>query len=254
MYKLGDDSADIFQLTSLSLSSGLDANNRTIIIDIKFNIDDNNLLYIGSSDGTVKLWDLRASPLTNKAALAVEKTIEFKDPTATTIDNNKTFNCFDVSPNNRLLAVGTDLFDGDAFVLFWDIRMCQRPQKRDDFLGGYWESHTDDITQIKFHPNDSNRLISGATDGLINVYDLMESCEDDALIDTLNTESSVDKLVWLKFDECAANNTNVLGSVTHTSDVQFWKLDDCNPYLNFTRSDIGREILDVKVGVLTSKG
>lgn len=61
----------------------------------------------------------------------------------TTVENgkSKTFNCFDVSSNDRLLTAGTDLFDGDAFLLFWDLR---NPK----MLGGYWESHTDDITDV----------------------------------------------------------------------------------------------------------
>lgn len=60
-----------------------------------------------------------------------------------TVENgkNKTFSCFDISSNERVLTAGTELFDGDAFLLFWDIR-------NNELLGGYWESHTDDITQV----------------------------------------------------------------------------------------------------------
>lgn len=63
----------------------------------------------------------------------------------TTVENGKrkTFNCFDVSSNDRLLTAGTDEFEGDVFILFWDIR---NPK----LLGGYWESHTDDITDVSF--------------------------------------------------------------------------------------------------------
>lgn len=61
---------------------------------------------------------------------------------STVVNNqNKTFNCFDVSSNDRLLVGGTDLVGSDSFILFWDIR----GQK---MLGGYWESHSDDITQV----------------------------------------------------------------------------------------------------------
>lgn len=61
----------------------------------------------------------------------------------TTVEDNKfkTFNCFDVSSNDRLLTAGTDTIGGDAFILFWDTR-------KQNVLGGYWESHTDDITQV----------------------------------------------------------------------------------------------------------
>ena len=47
---------------------------------------------------------------------------------------------FDISCDGRFLSGGTELSD-DAFLLFWDARSS-------DLLGGYWESHTDDITQV----------------------------------------------------------------------------------------------------------
>lgn len=55
----------------------------------------------------------------------------------------KLLTCFDVSPDNRLLAAGTELYEADAYILFWDIRNTK-------LLGGYWESHTDDITDVNF--------------------------------------------------------------------------------------------------------
>lgn len=53
----------------------------------------------------------------------------------------KSVSCFDISPCDRLLAAGTDLTKGDAFILFWDVRNL-------NLLGAYWESHTDDITEV----------------------------------------------------------------------------------------------------------
>jgi WD40 repeat protein len=90
---------------------------------------------------------------------------------------------------------------------------------------------------VKFHPDDSNKLISGATDGLINIYDLSQSREDDALIDSLNTESSIEKLGWLQ-----RGGKDVISCVTPTEDVQFWKLDDAQPYLHLRRCEIATEI------------
>lgn len=53
----------------------------------------------------------------------------------------KSFTCFDVSPNNKLIVAGTALCGTDSFLLFWDARNA-------NLLGGYWESHTDDITEV----------------------------------------------------------------------------------------------------------
>ena len=45
--------------------------------------------------------------------------------------------------------------------------------------------------QVCFHPDHSNRLASGSLDGLVCVYDIWESNEDDALSLVLNSCSTV---------------------------------------------------------------
>jgi hypothetical protein len=55
--------------------------------------------------------------------------------------NLKPLSDFDVAFNGRFICGGTELIDDDAFLLFWDVRST-------NLLGGYWESHTDDITQV----------------------------------------------------------------------------------------------------------
>ncbi|EFA03321.1 WD repeat-containing protein 89-like Protein [Tribolium castaneum] len=191
-----------------------------VISEVKFSSENSNLLYTGSCDGTVRLWDIRAPK---------RSSLQFKD---TTVEDGtiKSFNCFDISPNNKLLAAGTNLFEGDSFILFWDVR-------KNSLLGGYWESHTDDITQLKFHSDDSNKLISGSVDGLINLYDLSENNEEDALIDSLNTESSIEKLAWFQ-----QGRNDIISCVTHTADVQFWKVEDSQPYFHLHRTEIAKEI------------
>ncbi|KAJ8914802.1 hypothetical protein NQ315_014547 [Exocentrus adspersus] len=185
------------------------------IIGCRFSKQDPNLIYTGSTR-FITLWDIRTPEMS---------VINFIDTTVEN-DNFKTFNCFDVSPNERLLTAGTELFGGDAFLLFWDIRKRQ-------LLGGYWESHTDDITQVQFHSENKDSLLSGSTDGLINVYDLSQPNEEDALIDSLNTQSSVDHLLWFK-----ENGKDNISCITHTFDLQLWNLEKAAPYEHFTRSDI----------------
>ena len=45
--------------------------------------------------------------------------------------------------------------------------------------------------QVHFHPSTEKSMVSGSTDGLINVFDIMQTTEDDALISTYNTEATV---------------------------------------------------------------
>lgn len=90
------------------------------------------------------------------------------------------------------MAGGTELIDGDSFILFWDARYpTSKTQSRKTLLGGYWESHTDDVTTLAFHPTRRDVLASGSTDGLVNIFDLTQPNEDSALMHSLNTESSV---------------------------------------------------------------
>lgn len=91
---------------------------------------------------------------------------------------------FDVSQNDQVICAGTELVGEDSYLLFWDIRSSK-------LLGAYWESHSDDVTAVRFHPSQSHSLASGSVDGLVNIFNLMESSEDDALLFSLNTESSV---------------------------------------------------------------
>lgn len=42
-----------------------------------------------------------------------------------------------------------------------------------------------------FNPCDDDRLVTGSTDGLINLYDVSQTDEDEALLQSFNTESSV---------------------------------------------------------------
>ncbi|CAH0549994.1 unnamed protein product [Brassicogethes aeneus] len=217
---LSDNSFHVFNLNSQLAKNCTLGGITGSIVDCQFSQDNNNLIYTCSNDGNIKLFDIR----TPKAAVK-----NFVDSTCAE-GNNKTFNCFDISPNGKLLSAGCDLFEGDAFLLFWDVRSK-------NLLGGYWESHTDDITQVKFHQNDSNKLISGSTDGLINIYDLSQTNEDDALIDSMNTESSIEKLTWY-----SENKDDYIGCCTHTADVQIWKLDDAEPSHHIKRSQIAQDI------------
>lgn len=157
------------------------------ICGVRFANTDSNLLYVGTNDGTIFSYDLRTARIAHK----------YRDNTTTTggagdgdsANRKKPLLCLDVNANDRLLAAGSERVGSDAFLLFFDTRQ----QKT---LGSYWESHSDDITQVRFHPQRPDTLASGSTDGLINVYDLQQATEDDALEQCMNTESSVARLQW----------------------------------------------------------
>jgi len=85
-----------------------------------------------------------------------------------------------VTCNNEdlLVAAGTELKgEENVAISFWDLRAPINKQ----LLGYYTESHSDDIIQVKFCRMNSTKLISGSTDGLVCLYDVSKSNEDDAL-------------------------------------------------------------------------
>lgn len=66
------------------------------------------------------------------------------DPKAKNL-HEKNFCSFDVNCNGRFVCAGTEVTDGDAFLLFWDTRQAS-------LLGGYWDCHEDDVTQVQYTP------------------------------------------------------------------------------------------------------
>lgn len=217
---LSDHSCVIYSVgESLSRTIILD-HNKASIVGIKFSPTSKNILYIATNDGLITVCDLRAK----------EKVVaEFKDDTED--GKIKPLASFDLSCDERLVAGGTEHMSGDTFILFWDIRQNgSKIGNKNNLLGGYWESHMDDVTCLTFHPAKRNVLASGSTDGLMNIFDLMQSSEDLALISSLNTESSVDRLGWLTDDS--------LWCTTHTHNLQLWECEGACAYETFTRSHL----------------
>ncbi|KAL8709668.1 MAG: hypothetical protein Q9220_005608 [cf. Caloplaca sp. 1 TL-2023] len=71
-------------------------------------------------------------------------------------------------------------------------------------LATYVGSHNDDVTDLAFHPSHVSRLLSGSTDGLVNVYDTTIADEDDALLQVFNHGSSIAHTGFLSDDEIFA--------------------------------------------------
>lgn len=145
------------------------------ICGIKCSAQNDNELFVCSSVGEVLLYDMRTNEQVNKFWDAESKL--------------KPYSAFDLNSNGRVICVGTEETRTDVFLSFFDVRHSK-------MTGGYWESHEDDISQVKFHPTNPNLLLSGSLDGLINSFDISELNEEDALQCTFNTERSVSALNW----------------------------------------------------------
>ncbi|KAJ5651511.1 uncharacterized protein N7484_005234 [Penicillium longicatenatum] len=125
---------------------------------------ESQLLVTGGREGKVKLWDVRAG----NTAIEVET---MRHAPVLSIACN---------PETNTIVAGTELLSSQAVVAFWDIRSPQAPRLQ------YVESHNDDITELQYHPARNNILLSGSTDGLVNIYDTTVTDEDDALVQVIN--------------------------------------------------------------------
>ncbi|OQE46307.1 hypothetical protein PENCOP_c001G00363 [Penicillium coprophilum] len=157
-----------------------------------FAMGESHLLATGGRDGKVKVWDAR----TENGSPVVEMATAKHSPVLSVACN----------PETNTIVAGTELVSSQAVVAFWDIRSPQA------FRLQYVESHNDDITeshpiptcstsqtnhdigilpvtggtQLQYHPTRSNILLSGSTDGLVNIYDTTVTDEDEALVQVIN--------------------------------------------------------------------
>lgn len=106
------------------------SSHKALLSGLKFDPGNDNIIYVSRVSGECSSFDLRSNEVTYK----------YSD------DSNgalKTFTCIDVNQNSRILCCGTEKIRGDAFLLFFETRQRK-------LLGGYWESHEDDITNVSF--------------------------------------------------------------------------------------------------------
>ncbi|XP_008313649.1 WD repeat-containing protein 89 [Cynoglossus semilaevis] len=180
-----------------------------------------DLLYSASADGTVHGWDVR-----QPGSKAVQT---FKS------DESHHFCSFDLNCSDTLLCAGTEQMNNeDSFLVFWDSRKPGAAGSGDGPLGVYSESHSDDITQVCFHPQDKDRLASGSTDGLVNVFDLSRGAEEEALLATCNSDSSAGSVCW------SGPDYNQLLCLSHDEGLHLWDLGQLNteePLTIYSTSD-----------------
>ncbi|CAD0048542.1 unnamed protein product, partial [Aureobasidium pullulans] len=166
-----DDSLRYFDPTNLSLVHTVSKAHQSITC-LKATSDGKGLVTAGR-DGTVRCWDERG-----KSA-----GLQMTDPRGAGISA--------LACRDTLIAAGTEstkegLGDVSAYV----------------------ESHNDTVTQVAFHPTQQQTLLSGATDGLVSIFDTTISDEDDALVQVLNHYGAVHCAGFLNAEEVYAVSTD----------------------------------------------
>ncbi|KAI1432166.1 WD40-repeat-containing domain protein [Xylaria sp. CBS 124048] len=145
----------------------------------------NSVACTAGENGTISLWDLRHDA---RQAEVARFTTEGQVPILSVGCSHTGFS----------VAAGTELQNHQASILLWDARSTSVPKLH------YTEVHSDDVTELKFHPSDHNILLSGSTDGLVNICDTRITDEDDVVIQTFNHDSSIHHAAFLNDTEVYA--------------------------------------------------
>ncbi|KAM7194511.1 WD40-repeat-containing domain protein [Rhypophila sp. PSN 637] len=118
-------------------------------------------------NGTVSLWDLRLDSAKSQV-LRIQGTSE------------AALLSLACSSQTNTIAAGTELANHQASILIWDLRSPSAPKTQ------YNEVHSDDVTELNFHPTNPTLLLSGSTDGLVNINDISQTDEDEVVIQAFN--------------------------------------------------------------------
>lgn len=161
----------------------------------------NEFSLASASDDGVKIWDLRQKLTKPLVTLTTAKNPNFLSLT---------------SKDGYTLAAGTELSGPDAELHIWDVRNTAL------IVRSFVDSHHDDITDLKFHRS-LPYLMSGSTDGCVNVYNLNEPDEDEALHQAINYSS-----VHL----CHFTRENRIAILSHMETLGFWDLNSTEYELN----------------------
>ncbi|KAM0933092.1 putative transcription factor WD40-like family [Dioscorea sansibarensis] len=160
-----------------------------------------NALGSCSSDGTVRVWDTRA----------------FKQVSLLRAGSSQEIFSFSFGGSSgNLLAAGSN-----AQILFWDWRHGK--------LGACLEeSHMDDVTQVRFVPNQQSKLISSSVDGLMCLFNTDGQIDDDDHLESvMNVGTSVAKFGF--FGEMNQR----LWCLTHIETLSIWDWRDSARQINF---------------------
>uniref|UniRef100_A0A1B0EZ63 WD repeat-containing protein 89 n=1 Tax=Lutzomyia longipalpis TaxID=7200 RepID=A0A1B0EZ63_LUTLO len=217
---LSNSQIQVFDLTSNSLSKihVHDFKSDDGICGVRFLHKDPQIFVTGQTSGSIAIHDRREG----KVIASLEDI---------TSGSRKPFTAFDVNANDRVICAGTEQILHDVFLLFFDVRQRK-------LLGGYWESHEDDITSIDFHPRDPNILATGSTDGLINVFDIAKPTEEDAMDYSLNTEKTVQKINWHSQEK----GGDLLTCIMDSHDFHIYETKESTLVNDFSREKITERI------------
>eukprot|EP00795_Rhopilema_esculentum_P001908 gene1908-16409_t len=135
---------------------------------------------------------------------------------SSTGDKHEPFSALAISCDGKFLCAGTEKMgeedEEDVSLYAWNTQEFPTVKQH----GKYDDLHSDDITQVLFHPQNTSLMATGSTDGLVCLLDVGCESENDMLLRVFNTESSVNKVGFF------GPAYEYMFATTHIETVHFW--------------------------------
>lgn len=192
--------AGVLVLSAKKLEPVMHLAQNSMAKDVKFLSD--NLVQICNNKREISIWDI----LTNCD----------KPVACFSSDLPNEFVCCSGDISRNLIVGGTEYLNHSSYINFWDFRLPQ-----DGVQFAFNEAHSEDITDIKFHPNYKNYLFSSSCDGLICGIDVNElPNQDDSIFCTLNCGNPISKFGFY------GHHYSKLYAISDDEVLTTWSLDD----------------------------
>lgn len=177
-----------------------------------------SVIFSGSEDGRLALWDVRSGKC------------------ARSMSGNRTKSgalpeIFSAACSDRVAAAG---FEDDVVV--WDLGSGKRVVELNDF-------HSDEVTYIRFHPSDSTALYSADCSGMINQFDLKQSDPDEVLETAINTETPIRRFGFF------GPKSQYIYAITADETASLFDIEEASPIAEYPRA---REALTASAGISVS--
>ncbi|KAL8942193.1 MAG: hypothetical protein Q9216_001801 [Gyalolechia sp. 2 TL-2023] len=156
--------------------------------DIQWSPNERNVFASASSDGTVKVWDVRSK--SHKPAVSVK--VSQTDVNVISWSRQTT----------HLLASGAD--DGQWAV--WDLRQWKSATDNNASVPepkavASFNFHKEQITSIEWHPTDDSIMAVAAGDNTLTLWDLAVELDDEESRDTAGVQGVPPQLLFLHYME-----------------------------------------------------
>ncbi|KAL3919411.1 MAG: hypothetical protein SGILL_003766 [Bacillariaceae sp.] len=150
-----------------------------LITDMSFETFDPNLLAATANDGSLTLYDIRQQQSTHP--VSEWKNMLRPEEEALTLS---------MGYDGNIAAVGSS----KGKIHFFDIRASNKVM-----LGSYVQSHTDEVTRVRFQSvggagiarSTTPLLVSGSEDGLACVFDTSQATEESAVMNILPVQEAI---------------------------------------------------------------